>query len=759
MGLLSAGTPLSWTATLPYHDRIRHDGITQFLNAYHQAKHYANYDLKWGDELEYLLMQTDHDNRKTTLLLNAPTLLAQLQQPADAAATTPNAAPTLWHPEWAAWMLEGTPGIPYRAFAADLLNVERNMVLRRTQIQRLLRPNQSVHTMTLLPTIGVGVHTTPLTLPYAPIERSLFVGDGAVNPAHPRFATISANIRARRQIRRPFTLPLFKDTYTSALQPLVPADDTHRGLIAQSGERPVEEQGPTEWEKKELHNSLTQTCENVIAMDSLAFGMGSCCLQITMQGRDMDESRHLYDQLAVVAPLMLALTAATPAIRGLLADTDVRWDVISGAMDDRTNDEIDSGRIPKSRYSSIDCFLSSREQLKPESYNDLPVPINEEAYKRLVSGGVDHLLAQHIAHLFIRDPIVVYEEKLDQDNMKSTDHFENIQSTNWNTVRFKLPPPGSKGIGWRTEFRPMEVGLTDFENAAFSVFMVILSRVILAFNLDFYVPMSKVDANMRIAHRRDAVRSQRFYFRKNVFPPCSDGSRFLYECGHIPNANLVGAEGEDTEKLFDYEDSSSMNGSAISSGSSNCWSGSECDEKTPFELMTMDEIFNGKPLCRNGQQEGYQFPGLIPLMRGYLDALDIDRDTRAHLVNYLDFVSQRASGKLLTNATYIRNFIRTHPKYRHDSIVNDEICYDLINHLQAITNREINAPELLGDFYNKSLGVEEAQETAKSMMMRMQNEPKGHEATQLDGSEMPRALRSTIYSIAKGVDDNRCKDC
>jgi glutamate--cysteine ligase catalytic subunit len=38
----------------------------------------------------------------------------------------------------------------------------------------------------------------------------------------------------------------------------------------------------------------------------------------------------------------------------------------------------------------------------------------------------------------------------------------------------------------------MEVQMTDFENAAFAVFIVLLSRAILAFNLNFYIPISKV---------------------------------------------------------------------------------------------------------------------------------------------------------------------------------------------------------------------------------------------------------------------------
>ena len=38
----------------------------------------------------------------------------------------------------------------------------------------------------------------------------------------------------------------------------------------------------------------------------------------------------------------------------------------------------------------------------------------------------------------------------------------------------------------------MEVQLTDFENAAFSIFIVLLTRALLSFNLNFYLPISKV---------------------------------------------------------------------------------------------------------------------------------------------------------------------------------------------------------------------------------------------------------------------------
>lgn len=69
-------------------------------------------------------------------------------------------------------------------------------------------------------------------------------------------------------------------------------------------------------------------------------------------------------------------------------------------------------------------------------------------------------------------------------------HFENLQSTNWNTMRFKSPPSTDSEIGWRVEFRPLDIQLTDFENAAFTVFVGMLANIINEFSLDFIMPIS-----------------------------------------------------------------------------------------------------------------------------------------------------------------------------------------------------------------------------------------------------------------------------
>ena len=38
--------------------------------------------------------------------------------------------------------------------------------------------------------------------------------------------------------------------------------------------------------------------------------------------------------------------------------------------------------------------------------------------------GIDAHLARHVAHLFIRDPLVVFSESINQNDSVSNDHFE-----------------------------------------------------------------------------------------------------------------------------------------------------------------------------------------------------------------------------------------------------------------------------------------------------------------------------------------------
>jgi len=71
-------------------------------------------------------------------------------------------------------------------------------------------------------------------------------------------------------------------------------------------------------------------------MDAMAFGMGNSCLQCTFSTLNMSHARYLYDQLNVISPIFLALTAGTPFYKGKVSNWDVRWNIIGASVDDRS---------------------------------------------------------------------------------------------------------------------------------------------------------------------------------------------------------------------------------------------------------------------------------------------------------------------------------------------------------------------------------------------------------------------------------------
>lgn len=269
---------------------------------------------------------------------------------------------------------------------------------------------------------------------------------------------------------------------------------------------------------------------------------------------------------------------------------------------------------------------------------------------------MDELLATHFAHLFIRDPLVIFSEDLEELDLNKADHFENLQSTNWQHMRFKPPPPDKDDVGWRVEFRSMEIQMTDFENAAFSIFIVLVTRAILSFDLNFYIPIQKTTENMETAHARNAVLDRKFYFRKDAFPR------------RAPRLQQQ-----------------SSRGSNFSSGTSSVVNTPPPSPplgpvQLEYDLMTISDIVNGSA-------DG-SFPGLIPLVESYLDSVNVDVETRCSLASYLDLIRKRADGTLWTGAKWIREFVASHPEYKHDSAVSEEICYDLVKAVDEMAVKE-----------------------------------------------------------------------
>lgn len=226
-------------------------------------------------------------------------------------------------------------------------------------------------------------------------------------------------------------------------------------------------------------------------------------------------------------------------------------------------------------------------------------------------------------------------------------------------MRFK-PPPFNSNIGWRVEFRPMDLQITDFENAAYVVFIVLLTRVILTYKLNLLVPLSKVDENMKEAEKRDAIHSCKFWFRKDIItqksPPEAD------KCVEATGCPIKCCKKKNVQKEEKEVDDS-------------------------CQLMTLNEIINGK---------GSEFPGLVPLLRAYLLSAEVDAETHCTVNQYLNLISNRASGACLTNAQWIRKQIRKHPDYKFDSIVTDRMTYDLLVEMEKITKGSSYDKDLFG---------------------------------------------------------------
>ena len=191
--------------------------------------------------------------------------------------------------------------------------------------------------------MGTDDFTDPPTSPGGPVSESSYCSDALINN-HPRFGTLTANIRKRRSEKVNIRVPLFVD------------EKTFEGPDLEGGDEIVKVSG--------LDKHLPK--REIIHMDAMCFGMGMCCLQVTFQCRDIHESRHLYDQLAVLTPIMLSLSAATPILRGRLADTDVRWATIAASVDDRTPQERGMD-VCSSSHSGQSQFMSGGGGTKPLS--------------------------------------------------------------------------------------------------------------------------------------------------------------------------------------------------------------------------------------------------------------------------------------------------------------------------------------------------------------------------------------------------------
>jgi hypothetical protein len=284
----------------------------------------------------------------------------------------------------------------------------------------------------------------------------------------------------------------------------------------------------------------------------------------------------------------------------------------------------------------------------------------------------------------------------------------------------------SHGPGWRTEFRPLEVQLTDFENAAFALIVVLLARSIIAHAHSFYIPMSLVHENMRRAQLKDAVLTQKFWFRRNSLQVISPDSQVAY----ILDPDDAVAD-PCRDRTID-----GMHHHRIAS--STIPSIAEID----LVELSIDEIMNGekkKAIMGDSSDSsdgkgttGPLFQGLIPHIRQSLgrssssspsssspsssSSGSSDAKTPGHpLDKYLDLLSDRASGRLPTAARWMRDYVTSHPLYTNNrggadggghgsddgstttTTISRKVIDDLLVCCEGIGMGSIHCPSLYGN--------------------------------------------------------------
>lgn len=403
-----------------------------------------------------------------------------------------------------------------------------------------------------------------------PFSNSKYINDSIIN-THPRFGTLTRNIRARRGSLVSIQVPIYKDINT------IYTGDPNPGFID---------------------------------MDAMVFGMGCCALQITLGTCTLNSTCYLYDQFLPLMPLLLALSSSAPIYRGKLSGFDNRFSVISQAVDDRTEEErnpMSNKYIYKSRYSAVYSYISQHEYVQ-DYHNDYPkFPINEEYLKTMVDGGIPERLSRHFCNLLVRDPLVIFENKIDLNDKSDRSHFENFNSTNWNSLRFKPPRIEDNDTCFKIEVRPCDLQLTPFENSSFLGLLLALYSSVLNYDVNFIIPITKVDENFERAYLQDSITEKKFWWRINSID--KDFKNIKHN-------------------LIQREFLSTKDGEPISK---------EIDDQNIKEL-TMKEIFFGS--------EEYNYPGILKLCYKAIELRFADEETRSYAGRFIEFIGLRASGKL-----------------------------------------------------------------------------------------------------------------
>lgn len=548
MGLLKKSECANITTLKKYIKKIKQSALDQFISIY---KKYPNSrwpcnksNLFWGYEVEFMMASEEYGDYK--LVLGSEIILEKYQKEVEELEKMGKEPKNyILMQEYGRYMLEITPSQPF----ADNLNKSDRLTEKYDtencheitndlflEIDRILREINS---------FGLILTTYPILGYY---ENCLTFVNSKDNQIPRMF---------REKSNQSF-LPTNEDYFSAGqlLQHDYIVDSKYFPFSAISQHKRfhgfsqsiIHNRGEKVHSKVLLKNPTKEN--DHIVIDSMGQGMGSSCLHVTFSiNEPLDKITEVYDQMIPLTPLMLYLSRATAIIQGREVLSCHRWEHLCSSVDDRnqssvsihdklitspkifSNLDYEKEGVPNStekilpkkpRCSSVDFYLNN------ENLNDINAVINLDAYHYLLQNGIPKGISRMLANEFAYDPILLYvdnmndldqvEEKIsnkninffdlkknktekeintyEERNLTNFDDFQNIHSSNWRSLRLKIPVDGI----WKIEFRVMEIQLTPFENSCFSVFIIVFLKVILKYKKDWRIPMSLVDINFSLSN-------------------------------------------------------------------------------------------------------------------------------------------------------------------------------------------------------------------------------------------------------------------
>jgi glutamate--cysteine ligase catalytic subunit len=412
-----------------------------------------------------------------------------------------------------------------------------------------------------------------------PYSQSNYAKDVSITN-HPRFFMLTKNIRNRRGCKVDVRIPIYRDEKTNLTTATL--DEPYPGFIH---------------------------------MDAMVFGMGNCCLQATVGSPSLNGAIYIYDQFIPLAPILLALTSSSPIFKGKLSDIDNRFNILEQSVDDRTEEEknpYSERYIYKSRYSSAYSYISDNIYVQ-DFHNDYPkFPINNEYMETFLENHVPRRLAEHFCNILARDPLVIFENKIKTAKNDRTNLDSNFISTNWNSLRIKPPKEEDKDSCFKVEIRPCELQITPFENIAILELILLFYNSIMKYDVNFIIPITKVDENFKRAYKRDAIIKEKFFWRVNGL------DKNFKEANWAENNYLKPDDNNIPSSIFNKE-----------------------EDSLSIKELTIQEILLGS--------EEHNYPGILKLSELTIDKVYNDEDEKKKMKISLEFLVKRAKGIFIYN--------------------------------------------------------------------------------------------------------------